>query len=319
MIKQENCESKMLPNVEVDLLGRRITCMTSTSIIEAIHRACVEKKKITVSHYNVHSFNLSMQLPWLYEFLQSADIVHCDSMGVLNAIRYMGVDLPIDYRVSYTILMPQLLEHCDQHGLSVFLLGSKPERLQASLELTRAQYPNIRLAGHHGYFSADDPQQNDAVIEQINAAKPQILVIGMGMPLQENWLRLYGHRLAVNAMLTGGAVIDRLAGVVSDCPQLLANMNLEWLYRLCREPKRLSTRYLLGNPAFVFQLCLAKFYAPPAKVKVMDNRPAHIGREHMGVNLREGEGKGSRMKDNDSPCSSPQAHEPKPSLEFCQS
>ncbi len=243
--------------------------MTVPAIVEAIHAACVEGRKITVANYNVHSFNLSMLLPWFYNFLQSAEITHCDSSGILKALEFMGLKLPIEYRASYTALMPKLLEHCNQQGFSVFLLGSKPECLEAAIARLRSTYPNINVAGHHGYFSIEDPEQNEAVIEQINLAKPNILIVGMGMPRQENWIRLHRSRLKTNAILMGGAVIDRLAGTVSDCPAFLSSKGLEWLYRLCREPKRLAIRYLLGNPAFVLLLALAKFYAPPMEVQDM--------------------------------------------------
>ncbi len=271
-VKQYYHPLEALPNFDVHLLGRRISCMTVSSIIEGIHKACIEDRKITIGHYNVHGFNLSVQLPWFYDFLQSADITLCDSMGILNAIRYVeGQKLPIEYRVSYTLLMPKLLEHCNQHGLSLFLLGSRPEHLQVALEQLKVNYPNIKLAGHDGYFSMEDPYQNEAVIEQINLAKPQILVVGMGMPVQENWVRLYRNRLGVNVIMTGGAIIDRLAGVVPDCPTLLSNKGLEWLYRLYREPKRLATRYLLGNPAFALQIALAKLNQSTAKI--IDTQP----------------------------------------------
>ncbi len=263
-IKPTECELKTLPSFNVNLLGRRISCMTAPAIVEAIHKACVEGRQITVANYNVHSFNLSMQLPWFYEFLQSSDISHCDGLGILYALRFMGMDISIHYRASYTLLMPKLLEHCNQYGLAVFFLGSRPHYLQAALERLRTTYPNIPLAGHDGYFSTQDPYQNEAVIEQINRAKAQVLVVGMGMPVQENWIRLNRNRLAVNAILPGGAIIDRLAGVVPNCPTLLSNMGLEWLYRLYREPKRLSARYLLGNPAFVLQVALAKYCTPSA-------------------------------------------------------
>jgi len=263
--KQIDCELKTLPSFNVYLLGRRITCITASAIVEAIHKACIEGKKITVANYNVHSFNLSMQLPWFYEFLQNSDISHCDGLGILYALRFMGVDISIHYRASYTLLMPKLLEHCNQHHLSIFFLGSRPQYLQAALDRLRAAYPNIPLAGHDGYFLTQDPYQNEAVIEKINRAKTQILVVGMGMPVQENWIRLNRNRLAVNAILPGGAVIDRLAGVVPNCPTFLSNKGLEWLYRLYREPKRLSARYLLGNPAFALQVALAKYCGLPAE------------------------------------------------------
>ncbi|BAY25922.1 WecB/TagA/CpsF family glycosyl transferase [Calothrix sp. NIES-2100] len=247
-----------LPSLVVYLLGRRITPITVDGIIEAIHTACKVDQKITVANYNVHAFNLSMQLPWFYEFLQSSEIVHCDSSGILKALSYMGLDLPIQYRVSYTTLMPELLKFSHKQELSIFLLGAKPQYLEKAINNLAINYPNIKVAGHHGYFSIDDPETNDLIIRRINQIKPNILLVGMGMPLQENWVARYRDRLHVNAILLGGAVIDRLAGVVSDCPDFLAKNNLEWLYRLLREPKRLGARYLLGNPAFACHIALAK-------------------------------------------------------------
>jgi N-acetylglucosaminyldiphosphoundecaprenol N-acetyl-beta-D-mannosaminyltransferase len=267
MAEQPNSyNSEHLPNLNVHLLGRRITCMTVPAIVEAIHAACVKGRKMTVANYNLHSFNLSMQIPWFYDFVQNAEIAHCDSFGILLAIRYMGLNLPIEYRASYTYLMPKLLENCNQHGFSVFLLGSKPHYLETALERLRKQYPKIRLAGHHGYFAREGSQENEAVIQQINLAKPDILIVGMGMPTQEKWIQLHRRRLNANVIMLGGAIIDRLAGVVSDCPAILSNVGLEWLYRLGHEPKRLAARYLLGNPAFVLHLALAKFYESSFRV-----------------------------------------------------
>ncbi len=259
----------ILPNLCVSLLGRRIDLMTLPNLIAAIDHACVENLQLTLANYNVHAFNLSMQLPWFYEFNESADITICDGMGILYALRWMGLDLPVQYwqyRISYTLLMPRLLELCHQEQYSIFLLGSSPHHLQQALERLQHDYPGLGVAGHHGYFSLQNLEENQRIVEQINRFKPQILVIGMGMPRQEEWVRLYRKQLAVNVVMTGGAVIDRLAGVVPDCPPYLSNTGLEWLYRLCQEPKRLAVRYLLGNPVFVLQIALAKFYGTPLKV-----------------------------------------------------
>lgn len=250
--------SEKLPSFKVNLLNREITCMTAESIIEAINKACYQDDRIVIANYNVHSFNLSMQLPWFYEFLQDAEIAHCDGSGILKGLSYMGLNLPIQYRVSYTSLMPKLLKSCQEKGLSVFLLGSKDEYLQTALDNLKQQYPRIKVDGYHGYFDREDSYQNQVVIDKINQKKPNILLVGMGMPIQEDWVRKHRHQLDVNVFMTGGAVIDRLAGIVADCPEWIANAGLEWLYRLCQEPKRLASRYLFGNLAFLLHLALAK-------------------------------------------------------------
>jgi N-acetylglucosaminyldiphosphoundecaprenol N-acetyl-beta-D-mannosaminyltransferase len=248
-----------LPNLCVHLLGRRITLMTTSEILKSIDLACAQQRRITVANYNTHAFNLSMQLPWFYSFLQQSELVHCDGAGVLRGLRWLGLNISREYRVSYTELMPQLLEQCDRAERRVFLLGAKPEYLEAALVKLRQQYPHSIFEGQDGYFQRDDLDTNDAIVAKINAFQPHILIVGMGMPIQESWVQRYRDRLQVNAILVGGAVIDRMAGMVQDCPQWIADRELEWVYRLTREPKRLASRYLLGNPAFLLQISLAKF------------------------------------------------------------
>jgi len=245
--------------IDVSLLGRRISCLTLESLLDAITSSCLSERQIVVSSYNIHSFNLSMQLPWLYEFQQSADITINDSMGLLQAMRLLGLPLPREYRVSYTMLMPHLLETCNRHGLSLFLLGGKPSVLEAALQRVHLSYPNIPLQGHHGYFSLSDPPTNARIVEQIHRHRTRILIVSMGVPRQEQWVREQRDRLSVNTILSsGGAAIDRLAGIVADCPVWLSNSGLEWFYRMCKEPGRLSMRYLLGNPAFALHIALAR-------------------------------------------------------------
>ncbi len=252
-------DKKTITAFSVYLLERRIDCMDVFAIVEAVEKACNEDKKIILANYNINAFNLSMQLPWYQEFLQNADIVNCDGMGILKAISIMGLDLPLDYRVSYTLLMPKILENCNQNEFSVFLLGGKYKHLNSSLDNLNLNYPKIILAGHHGYFDKEDSEANQVLIKQINQLKPNILLVGMGMPIQEYWVNKYRDSLNVNTIMLGGAIIDRIAGIVPDCPHLIAMSGFEWLYRLLREPKRLAARYLLGNSAFGLHIVLAIF------------------------------------------------------------
>ncbi len=254
-----NIPAIVYPNLNIHLLGRKITCLTIDAIQDAIALSCQQNQQITVANYNVHAFNLSLQLPWFHSFLEQSEITHCDGLGIIKALQFLGLEITNQYRVSYTELMPALLKKCNQNGWSVFLLGTKPEHIESAIQNLEKEYPNARFSGHHGYFSITDQVANDQIIEQINTMRPNILIVGMGMPLQEAWVQLYRDRLQTNAILVGGAVIDRLAGEVVDCPAWISSLGLEWFYRLVREPVRLAARYLIGNPAFLFQIALAKF------------------------------------------------------------
>lgn len=133
--------------------------------------------------------------------------------------------------------------------------------METALHNLRLNYSNTNFFGHHGYFLSDDPAENalnqQEVLTSINEVKPNILVMGMGMPLQEQWVDRNKEHLSVNAIMLGGAIIDRLAGEVPDCPQLLTELGLEWIFRLVREPKRLMGRYVIGNPTFLMNIALA--------------------------------------------------------------
>jgi N-acetylglucosaminyldiphosphoundecaprenol N-acetyl-beta-D-mannosaminyltransferase len=155
--------------------------------------------------------------------------------------------------------MPKILENCNKYGFSVFLLGGKDEHLQTAIENLKLKYPNVCFTGHHGYFDKEDPEINQAIIAQINQQRPNILIVGMGMPVQEYWVQKHRDRLEVNTVMLGGAIIDRMAGIVPDCPGIISNAGFEWIYRLAREPKRLAARYLLGNSAFALHIALAIF------------------------------------------------------------
>lgn len=248
-----------LPNLRITMLGRTITCVTISEILAAIALSYQQKKCIVIANYNIHAFNLSFQLPWFHQFLEESEIVHCDGFGIIKALRYLGLAVEDEYRVSYTDLMPALLEQCNQHAWTVFLLGTKPENIEAAIERLSQTYPKSKFLGHHGYFNKNSRESNEQIIQMINDAHPQILIVGMGMPVQEEWVKYHKDQLQVNAVLVGGAVIDRLAGAVTDCPEYLSKNGLEWVYRLFKEPQRLAARYLVGNPAFALQVLLAKF------------------------------------------------------------
>jgi N-acetylglucosaminyldiphosphoundecaprenol N-acetyl-beta-D-mannosaminyltransferase len=118
------------------------------------------------------------------------------------------------------------------------------------------RHPGLDISGiHHGHFDhTPGSRENEAVVRRVNAARPDILIVGLGMPLQERWLMENRHTIDAGVALTGGAVFDYVSGGLRRGPRLLTDNGFEWLARLLIEPRRLWRRYLIGNPLFLLRV-----------------------------------------------------------------
>jgi N-acetylglucosaminyldiphosphoundecaprenol N-acetyl-beta-D-mannosaminyltransferase len=211
----------------------------------------VRRRGGIVLNVNAHCLNLCHRNEKLRRFFAGADVVFCDGAGVRLAARMLGGSLP--ERITYADWLPRLAALAEERGLSLFFLGARPGVAAEAARRLRESHPNLRISGvRHGFFDhRSGSPENGAVVAEINAVRPDILLVGLGMPLQERWL-IENHRgLDVGAALTGGAVFDYASGRLRRGPRLLTDNGFEWLARLLVEPRRLWRRYLLGNPLFL--------------------------------------------------------------------
>jgi N-acetylglucosaminyldiphosphoundecaprenol N-acetyl-beta-D-mannosaminyltransferase len=205
-----------------------------------------------VMYVNAHVVNRSRALPELASALRTADLVYCDGYGVRLAARTL--DLPVPHRMTGADWIWGLATLCEAQGKSLYLLGADPTLARAAADRLRRWYPRLRIAGsHHGYAELGSAQ-NERVIEDINAADPDIVLVGMGTPKQELFVDRYADRLGADVLWTVGALFDYIAGRVPRAPRWLADNGLEWIFRLAIEPHRMWRRYLLGNPAFLWMV-----------------------------------------------------------------
>jgi N-acetylglucosaminyldiphosphoundecaprenol N-acetyl-beta-D-mannosaminyltransferase len=158
-----------------------------------------------------------------------------------------------------------LAAYAETRDLSLFLLGARPGVAERAAAKLKQRFPDLHIAGtHHGYFDkALGSPQNEVVVDQINAANPDILIVGFGMPLQERWLMENWERLEASVALTGGAVFDYVSGELRRAPRWMTDHGLEWLGRLIIEPRRLWKRYLIGNPLFILRVLRQRMVQTP--------------------------------------------------------
>lgn len=228
-----------------------------------IGRAMAARERAMVAYANVYAVNLAQDDPAFRAALAGADVVFCDGQGLRLGAALLGRPLP--ERFTPPDWVGRLAALCASGGHRVFLLGGRPGVAEAAAGRLRAAHPGLYVAAHHGYFHGS-PADERAALEAVRAFQPDLLLVGMGMPLQERWVAERRAQIAAPVVMTVGALFDYLAGAVPRGPRWMTDNGLEWLCRLWYEPRRLWQRYLLGNPRFgllVARQLLAERRGPP--------------------------------------------------------
>lgn len=225
--------------------------VTMEELHAEISRLIRDREHALVLNVNAHCLNLCYRDGKLRDLMNRAAVVFCDGAGVMLAARILGERIP--ERITYADWMWQLAEFAEAEGYSLYFLGGRPGFADDAAERLKERCPDLKVVGvHHGYFdrSSGSPE-NEAVIEEINAIRPDILLVGFGMPLQEYWLMRNWSRIDASVALTGGAVFGYISGRLRRGPRLLTDHGFEWLARLLVQPRHLWRRYLIGNPLFL--------------------------------------------------------------------
>ncbi|BFH76249.1 WecB/TagA/CpsF family glycosyltransferase [Thermus thermophilus] len=226
------------------LLGVEVDPVGIDELHRAIGRAVAEGKRIVIANHNLHSVYLFHKDPKMRAFFARADLIHIDGMPLVYWGRLMGKPIDIEHRVTYVDWVRPLMAEAVRHGWRVYYLGGKPGVAERAASQLRAEFPGLFLQTHHGYFDMAG-EENEEVLRRINAYRPHVLMVGMGMPRQEHWVLDNLERLETNAVLTAGACFDYVAEAIPTPPRWMGRVGLEWLYRLFSEPKRLWRRYLV--------------------------------------------------------------------------
>jgi N-acetylglucosaminyldiphosphoundecaprenol N-acetyl-beta-D-mannosaminyltransferase len=181
------------------------------------------------------------------EFVRRCALVNADGQSVVWAASLLGRPLP--ERVAGVDLMHALIAAAEREGLRVYVLGAHQEVLEQALARLAADHPELVIAGaRNGYFAEAEEQ---SVVAQIRATRPDILFIAISSPRKELFLSRYRDELAVPFAMGVGGAIDVIAGRTQRAPMWMRRAGLEWFYRLAQEPRRLWRRYSLVNLRFM--------------------------------------------------------------------
>ncbi len=223
-------------------------------IEQMVHVGRASGRAHQVATVNVDFVVQALFDPELRYLLQSADLLTADGMPLVWGIRLLGVPLP--GRVTGADLVPTLAKRAAERGLSIYFLGGEPGVATRAADRLKQEYPDLKVAGVHAPAFSPVLEMDTTFLEEIRAARPDILLVAFGNPKQEKWIGMYGHGLGVPVMIGVGGSLDFVAGQTHRAPRWMQQSGLEWVFRLLQEPRRLFRRYAIDIAIFSsFFLC----------------------------------------------------------------
>jgi N-acetylglucosaminyldiphosphoundecaprenol N-acetyl-beta-D-mannosaminyltransferase len=236
----------------VALLGIRVTAFDLPTAVAEMTRAVEAGRLAYASTCPVYTLMQGHERADVRAALNGADWVTPDGMPVVWALRRLGAAQA--GRVYGPDLMLAVSAASAERGLRQYYLGGAPGVAEAlAAELTR-RFPALVVAGFDSPpFRAQTEAEEAAMLDKIDAARADIVWVGLGSPKQDLWMARCRPRLRAPLLVGVGAAFDFFTGRQAQAPGWVQRSGLEWLFRLLSQPRRLWRRYLIYNPKFVYQ------------------------------------------------------------------
>ena len=239
-----------IPSIRI--LETRVDMVRMPDVIELM-ASWIDEEPHQLHHVvntGMHGIMEAHRDPEFGTILNSADLLAPDGILAILVARFHG------YRINKSDTGPELLwrfsEIAVREGYKYFFFGDTKDTLNQLSEELISAFPNLQIAGSHSPpFRIATPEEDDAIVDMINKAKPDVLWVGLGMPKQEQWIFNHRSDLKVPVVVGAGASFKFLSGTVPRAPALARNLGFEWLWRLAREPQRVWRRVVIDAPWFV--------------------------------------------------------------------
>ncbi len=237
---------------KITLRGLDFANVTMDEVLAELEAYIERGQKCVVYTPNAEIVQMTMENDEFKTLVQSADILVPDGAGVVLASKIMKK--PLKCKVPGCEVAEKLIARSAEGKYKIFFYGSKP-MTEAGVSVAELadikmgeRYPSFKAAGtSHGYVKPDGYPE---LIERINSSGADILFVCLGVPMQEKWIAEHRDMINAGVIIGLGGTLDVLAGTVKRAPKLFVKMNLEWFYRLIKDPKRLGR--MMKLPKFIF-------------------------------------------------------------------
>lgn len=233
---------------KIDILGVKVDSVTMVQAVAQVESYMDEKKNVLIATANAEMIMRATHDTELKDILNDAALVVPDGAGTVWAAHHLGFEMP--ERVAGYDLAQELMRIAPSKKQKVFFFGSAPGVAEKAKAKAEELYPGIEVVGtRDGYFK---PEDEAAIIAEIKAAQPDLLLVALGVPKQEKWLHAHLQELNVPVSIGVGGTLDVMAGVMKRAPYWMQKAKLEWLFRGLLQPKRAGR--LMALPKFVLKV-----------------------------------------------------------------
>ncbi len=245
-----------------NLFKYKVDLFEKTTLIDFIHKKICRTEKTVIAHMNLHAIACLLESDAMTAlFSRPETYVHIDGMPIVWLLRLKAAPVNRTNRLTYLDWGNDLLAHAAAEGWRVAYIGSSREVCDKAVAHFQAHHSAIILRGWDGYFDMEDkrPDSNlSRMIGEINVFKPDLLIVGMGMPRQEIFFQHHFENISFKVGLCCGAFFEYYVGGQAMPPRWLGQSGLEWLYRLLHNPKRYAYRYLIEPARIIYLLAKRK-------------------------------------------------------------
>lgn len=243
----------MITKDKADILGAIVDIVNTSQALQRIRELRHKGQPSHIITLNAEIVYQAQEDPDLMRIINEADLVTPDGIGIVWAGQKLGY--PFKERVTGIDLLYQLCAEAAKEGWRVYLLGAAPGVAAEAGRKLCCAYPGLQICGcHDGYFT---DQEMESLTAEMKEAHPDLLFVALGAPKQEFWIRQYKELLDVPILIGVGGSFDVVAGIKERAPQWMIKANLEWLYRLLKEPSRFKRQ--LALPKFAWLILKRKY------------------------------------------------------------
>ncbi len=250
-----------------NILGVGVSAINPDIAVETVHHWIANGEKHYVCVTGVHGVTESSRDERLRQIHNEAGLVAPDGMPLVWVSRMMGFR-QVD-RVYGPDLMLAVCSKSAARGYRHFFYGGArgiPEKLAERL---RDRFPGIQIVGTYSPpFRRLTQEEDEALVETINKSHADLVWVGLSTPKQEYWMAEHRTCLDAAALVGVGAAFDFHSGAKRQAPRWIQRSGLEWLFRLCAEPRRLASRYLRNNPLFLCMVAMQLLGRRPAPLEI---------------------------------------------------